>query len=415
VNAADAPVVFVGPSVRREEIAAICGAASLRPPIQRGDLYREREQGGNVFLIIDGMFSQVLAVSPREIVDVLGDGAVVLGAASMGALRSAECWPAGMRGLGTIARLYRLGCLNTDDEVAVSTDPGREFRALSVALINVRFAVNRARHEKLLERAAGAAIVAAAERLHFTDRHWSVILEEAGLGARAAELEPTFRNFDLKRRDGLHAARELSRMIAARPSLARRPPTMPRVLGARTRYAGHHRYFGMAQAELAAALTRWLFGTGRYQPYLWPLVSGEPEMHAVTGGAADPDSRAEARRDALVTVLARRLTDFTALAAELWGELEFMDELDAESMRWYACSTVAALGQQPAAEALCRAREEVAIAHGVPDWESLEGELVDGKLFGAIPFAWIDESCRRMAQARSWEGLRPAPVAARSR
>jgi len=68
-------------------------------------------------VIIDGVFHQEPAVPPREILDVLEDGAVIVGASSMGALRAAECWPAGMRGVGTIYRLYRRGALKSDDEV----------------------------------------------------------------------------------------------------------------------------------------------------------------------------------------------------------------------------------------------------------------------------------------------------------
>jgi hypothetical protein len=167
---ADAPIVFLGPSARREELAAVCPTAQFLPPIQRDDLYRARERGGSIFLIIDGMFSHCLAVSPREIIDVIRDGALVLGASSMGAVRSAECWPSGMRGLGVIARLYRMGRLDSDDEVAVSVDPVNEFASLTVALINVRFAVSGARRRRLLDQDSAAAIVRAAKQIHFPDR-----------------------------------------------------------------------------------------------------------------------------------------------------------------------------------------------------------------------------------------------------
>ena len=44
------------------------------PPARRDDLYREREKGAWGFLVIDGVFMQEDAVSPREVVDVLAEG-----------------------------------------------------------------------------------------------------------------------------------------------------------------------------------------------------------------------------------------------------------------------------------------------------------------------------------------------------
>jgi hypothetical protein len=396
------PIVFLGPSARREDIAAVCPTVQFLPPIQRDDLYRARERGGTVFLIIDGMFSHCLAVSPREIIDVIRDGALVLGASSMGAVRSAECWPTGMQGLGLIARLYRAGRLDSDDEVAVSVDPVNEFAPLTVALINVRFAVSQARRRKLLDQNAAAAIVRAAELLHFADRQWPLILERAGLGDRAPLLEQLLRTFDLKARDAVYAGGQLGRMLQAQPGLANEHVRHQAGAFLRpTRYQGHDRCFGIERRELAAVLTKWLFGTGRYQPYVWSLVSGEPELCGVNEAVVDRDARAESRREALATVLARRLAAVETLAAELWSELEFMDELDAELMRWHASQTMAALAPGLDAGVLQRVRDEIAIAHGVVNWRVLEDELVDDKLFGAIPFEWIDESCRQIAKARS--------------
>jgi hypothetical protein len=101
--------------------------------------------GGSVFVIIDGVFHQEPAVPPREILDVLEDGALIVGASSMGALRAAECWPAGMRGVGTIYRLYRRGALGSDDEVIlIYSSDGSGYQSRSVPLINVRYALSRA-------------------------------------------------------------------------------------------------------------------------------------------------------------------------------------------------------------------------------------------------------------------------------
>jgi hypothetical protein len=224
------------------------------------------------------------------------------------------------------------------------------------------------------------------------------------LGDRADSLEPLLRTFDLKARDAIRAGGQLARMLHVRPGLA--DEHHRRATGAIsrfTRYGGHDRCFGIEPRELATLLTKWLFGTGRYQPYIWSLVSGEPELCEVKQAGVDEDARAENRRDALAAVLARRLARVETLAPELWSELEFMDELDAELMRWHATRVIADLvAREPDAAVLQRVRDEIAIAQGVVSWQVLEGEIVDGKLFAAIPFEWINDCCRQIARARSW-------------
>lgn len=398
-----APVVFLGPSARREEIAQILPSAQFASPIARDDLYRAREQGGSVFLIIDGLFNHHLAVSPREIIDVIRDGALVLGASSMGALRGAECWPVGMHGLGVITRLYRLGWLDSDDEVAVATKPDDDFASISVALINVRFAASRALRRGLVDRQVAGAIVQAAQRLYFPDRRWPVILRQAGLGDKADSLARFCRDCDLKKRDALDAARVLARRLQRHPRLADDHARRDASLFARPeRYPGHDRHLGVEPGQLAVGLTKWLFGTGRYQPYIWSLVSGQPELHEVVETVDAAGALAETRRDALARVLSRLLADVTTFAPELWNELDFVDELDAELMRWYASRIVANLVSELEPNVLQRVRDEVAIAHGVNDWAMLRQEVVGDRLFDAIPFAWIEEACLQMARARCW-------------
>ena len=154
------------------------GGATLLPgstqlgPIRRGDLYRDRMLGYSAFVIIDGVFFQDRAVSPREVLDVLQDGAWVAGAASMGALRAAECWPAGMVGVGSIFRLFRRGSLQSDDEVAIAFDPSNTDGFTTVALVNVRHALRRALHARSMTPDAARRILAAAQATHYSDRTW---------------------------------------------------------------------------------------------------------------------------------------------------------------------------------------------------------------------------------------------------
>jgi hypothetical protein len=343
-----APILFLGPSASRDEIAAVCPTAEFMPPIQRDDLYKARERGGSIFLIVDGMFTHCLAVSPREIIDVIRDGALVFGASSMGAIRSAECWPAGMLGFGAVYRLYRSGRLDSDDEVAVSIDPVNDYAALSVALINVRYAVARARRNNLLDQSDGTKIVRAAQELHFTDRQWPLILEQAGLRDRASQLELMLQRYDLKAQDAIFAGTRLTAAMKDRPGLGEEHARLeiesfPRF----TRYTGHDPYFGAEPIELAITLTKWLFGSGRYQPYIWSVVSGAPELREIDKAKLDEDDRAGNRRDALAVILARLLAAVETFAPKLWSELEFMDELHAELKRLHASRTLASRVDMP--------------------------------------------------------------------
>ena len=173
-------IAFVGPSIARPEAERLCPGLDLRPPIRRGDLYRAREEGAWGFLIIDGVFMREDAVSPREVVDVLEDGALVVGAASMGALRAADCWPAGARGIGLIYRLYRVGVLASDEDVAVAIRPDGSDAAVSLPLVNVRYAVSRAVRRSLLDRATARLIVSAAAAISYPERTWPKVWRSVG-------------------------------------------------------------------------------------------------------------------------------------------------------------------------------------------------------------------------------------------
>ena len=97
------------------------------------------------------------------------------------------------------------------------------------------------------------------------------------------------------------------------------------------------------------------------------------------------------------------------MADSIWHELEFSDELDAEITRMYAIETAAGTlppDQAVGVPSLRRCRDEVAIEHGAADWADLVANVVDGRLWGAIPIAWIEASCERLARARAWQRAR---------
>ena len=195
-------------------------------PIRRGELYRDRVLGYSAFVIIDRVFFQDRAVSPREVLDVLGDGAWVAGAASMGALRAAECWPAGMVGVGSIFRLFRRGSLKSDDEVAVAFDPGNTEGAATVALVNVRHALHRALRARRLTPEAAGRIFAAAQATHYGDRTWPHILRRAGCDPRSIEL---VEGHDLKRLDAQRVLRRVACLQRQAPEAFFRPRSAGRL------------------------------------------------------------------------------------------------------------------------------------------------------------------------------------------
>ena len=67
-----------------------------------------------------GLFMLKAPVRHLEILALLADGVTVAGSSSMGALRAAELWRYGRRGVGEIFELFRSGVVVGDDEVAAA-------------------------------------------------------------------------------------------------------------------------------------------------------------------------------------------------------------------------------------------------------------------------------------------------------
>jgi hypothetical protein len=288
-----APLVYVGPTLAAAAVSELYPGCIVRPPIRRGDLYRDRMLRGAVFLILDGVFHQDEAISPREILDVMADGAFVAGASSMGALRAAECWPAGMRGVGSIYRLFRSGALESDDEVAVAFAQTPAGATSSVSLVNVRFAARQARRSGHVNADEEAKLVAAAKAMFYADRYWPAIVRAAGLQDRlglAAELAAR----DLKAFDARRALARLTRWLSRDPSVLERPRVTTRGFKPsdesreRSHDARQLHVFASStdeseraqaapaiadDAQLRVELARWLFASGRHMQHAAPLLA----------------------------------------------------------------------------------------------------------------------------------------------
>ncbi|HEX8705103.1 MAG TPA: TfuA-like protein [Myxococcaceae bacterium] len=401
-----APIIYLGPSLPRSEAELELPGGGFRPPVRDGDLYRARARGGSLFVIIDGVFFQEKAISPREIIDVLQDGACVVGAASMGALRAAECWPAGMRGVGSIYRLFRRWKLTSDDEVAVTFDPDGE-RPPSLALVNTRYAVSLALKKGLLDESEARSIVRAAEETFYAERTWRGILARAGVESRMG-LEQLLAGWDLKREDARRVLRRVARGQIAQPTGIH----CPRSGGGggspsgRTRERAHDALAGLDPAQARRALGHWHLVSGRYGPHALEIAVSLPELrlterltekHAVARLLADPRFRREpdvpirseppepenqartsllALQLVLVELRAVFMMDEALFADRLWQHLSLVGALDAEFFRWRAIHEAAAqartlgLTARPLDRHL--AQEEIAHAHGFEAWVHLE-------------------------------------------
>ena len=413
-----APIVYLGPSLPGADAEAALPGCDLRAPIRRGDLYRDRLGGGSVFVIIDGVFHQEPAVPPREILDVIEDGAVIVGASSMGALRAAECWPAGMRGVGTIYRLYRRGALHSDDEVIlVYSSDGSGYQSRSVPLINVRYALSRALRKGRLDLPAAERVVASAQRLHFSERCWPVILSNAGVLDPDGELQTLVSLLDLKRQDAVRCLRTVARWLADTPALAERP----RRLGTAfipsevRRQREYNALAGLDREEVKRDLSRWQLISGRYSRQLLRIAAVDPEVglaarlkkkyalaplladlahrrHNEIGTIGDAESQANVRTATLELVLVELWkalgADQQGFAEALWAELTASGELDAEIFRWRAVRDAAGVARSRGLSTRARdqslAESEIAHAHGFQSWQDLQ----QASTFA--PFPWSD-------------------------
>lgn len=194
-------VVFLGPS-RPTEIALPDGIEVL-PPAAAGDIFRATRRGVGLIALIDARFQDLQTVQHKEILHALENGVHVWGAASMGALRAAECEAFGMRGFGEIFAMYRDGVLVDDHEVAVVHGPARlGYPALNEPMVNVRATLTAAQHEGLLSAAEAHEILGAAQAIFYRDLTWQSLAEAIGNPDLRRKLDQLAgRRVDQKKRD----------------------------------------------------------------------------------------------------------------------------------------------------------------------------------------------------------------------
>lgn len=168
----DGPIlVFLGPTLRLPEAQRILDAVYLQPVSQGDIILAAHAFRPKAMVLIDGLFEDRPAVRHKEILWALSQGIVMIGAASMGALRAAELHPFGMIGVGLIYRWYRRWPLTAEDAVAVQCGPAElGFTALTEALVDLQCSFKALFRHGLISKGEMDAGIAAARRLNFRER-----------------------------------------------------------------------------------------------------------------------------------------------------------------------------------------------------------------------------------------------------
>lgn len=172
-------VIFAGPSLHGANVLPNAGC-EFRPPARQGDLYRAVKDGANVIGLIDGIYEYVPAVWHKEILFGLSQGVHVLGAASMGALRAAECAAFGMIGVGEIYSAFASGLFEDDSDVAQAHAPAEmNFLPLSEPLVNVRATISRCLELSEITDTEHDQLQHAAKAIFFKDRTYRSLVGSA--------------------------------------------------------------------------------------------------------------------------------------------------------------------------------------------------------------------------------------------
>ncbi|WP_374311028.1 TfuA-like protein [Dongia sp.] len=190
-------ILFIGPSLHGAP-GPLPAGIDCRPPAAKGDLLAAVFDGATSIGFVDGTFDHGASTWHKEILFALNQGVRVLGAASMGALRAAECAAFGVIGIGTIYADYAAGRRTADEDVALMHGPAElGFPPLTEALVDIDATLEYLLSQGHIGAAARDRLAAGARALHFKDRRWECLCEPSEL----ARLRPHFVN--RKRADAL--------------------------------------------------------------------------------------------------------------------------------------------------------------------------------------------------------------------
>ncbi|MBB3607612.1 TfuA-like protein [Rhizobium sp. BK602] len=209
-------VIFAGPTLYGANLPSNAGY-QLRPPARQGDFHKAIQDGATVIGLIDGVYEYVPAIWHKEILFGLAQGVHIFGAASMGALRAAECAAFGMMGIGEIFDGYMSGALEDDSDVAQSHAPTEVgFLPLSEPLVNVRATISRCLQLSYITAAEHDQLLAAAKAIFFKERTYKrLVLSAIPDGTRASEVLAILRANSVNQK--LHDAQLLVEAVMRTP------------------------------------------------------------------------------------------------------------------------------------------------------------------------------------------------------
>jgi hypothetical protein len=204
-------VLFAGPSLSGtgfvpsrsgEDVLLPDHGLTCRGPAKCGDITHAVDQGFRTIGLVDGRFEDVAAVWHKEILYALSKGAMIYGAASMGALRAAECYPFGMIGIGEVFERYAFGGLEDDAAVAQVHAPAEfGYIAFSEAMVTIDATLERA-------KAAGAIcpdemdyIRSSANAIFFKERSWRRVFDKISIEIANVEVRMRPHICNIKRLD----------------------------------------------------------------------------------------------------------------------------------------------------------------------------------------------------------------------
>lgn len=217
-------VVFAGPSLYPFEgvRAAYPADITWNGPARQGDIARAVHNGACAIALIDGLYGTIASVWHKELLFALERGLRVIGGASLGAIRAAECAPFGMEGVGTIFNRYRSGDLIDDGAVALLHAPAElGYAPLTETLVDMQATFASLAYMRLLTTAEATRLSGCAEAMFFGDRTSDEVVARAGFrGVEATRLSTLIETHRvrLKRQDAL---RVLDRLMALPSDLSR--------------------------------------------------------------------------------------------------------------------------------------------------------------------------------------------------
>lgn len=197
-------IVFTGPSLQPTEAKEFL-EADYRPPVARDDVIKALRDNPDIIVIIDGVFHKAPAVSHKEIMEAIKKGVIVVGGASMGALRASELDDFGMVGVGRVYQDYRKGIIESDDDVAVVINP-ETFEQLSEAFISMNYTFKAAMAKGIINKSDFETLIKTAKSIYYPKRNYNKVLKEVDIEEKRKKLLQKFlkdNTIDVKKEDAI--------------------------------------------------------------------------------------------------------------------------------------------------------------------------------------------------------------------